>query len=263
MEKITVITGANRGIGFETARQMSKKEDYRIILTSRNQAEGQRAAKTLGVDYLPLDIISAESIAAFKRSIEQQYGRLDILINNAGILHDRKDSILDISEEKIRSTFDTNTYAPLNLIRALLPMMVAQNYGRIVNVSSVLGQISSFSDYTPAYRLSKLALNGITIMLDDALKGKNILVNTVHPGWVRTDMGGEKAPLSIEEGAQGIVWAATLPDDGPRGRFFQNGKELAWYSSAGLPSRKIFRTGENDIGGGWRCCKTVVCQDDT
>ncbi len=107
-------------------------------------------------------------------------------------------------------------------------MMIAQNYGRIVNVSSELGQISSFSDSTPAYRLSKLALNGITVMLADAVKSKNILVNSVHPGWVKTDMGGAEAPLGLEEGARGLVWAATLPDDGPQGKFFQDGKKMAW-----------------------------------
>ena len=107
-------------------------------------------------------------------------------------------------------------------------MMLSQNYGRIVNVSSQLGAILGFSDYTPAYRLSKLALNGITLMLSDAVRGKNILINAVHPGWVKTDMGGAGAPLSLEEGARGLVWAATLPDDGPHGGFFQDGERMEW-----------------------------------
>ncbi len=227
MKKLVLITGANRGIGLESAKQM-KEKDYEVILTSRNAEDGERVARDLGVRFHQLDVTSAKSISVLKAHMDAEFGRLDALINNAGILLDRTDSILNIPEEKLRTMLDTNTYAPLNLIRAFLPMMIDQNYGRIVNVSSVLGQITSFSDYTPAYRLSKLALNGITLMLADVLKGKNILVNSVHPGWVKTDMGGAGAPLSLEEGARGLVWAATLPDDGPQGGFFQDGKPMAW-----------------------------------
>lgn len=227
MKKIALITGANRGIGLETAKQM-KGKGYDVILTSRNVEEGERAARDLGVRYHQLDVTSAKSIDALKTHVDAEFGRLDVLINNAGILHDRHDSILNIPEEKLESMFDTNTFAPLMLIRALLPLMRKNNYGRIVNVSSQLGALDGFSDYTPAYRLSKLALNGITLILADALKGTNILVNSVHPGWVQTDMGGTSAPLSLEEGARGVVWAATLPDDGPQGGFFHDGKRMAW-----------------------------------
>ncbi|MBT7189738.1 MAG: SDR family oxidoreductase [Anaerolineae bacterium] len=227
MKKVVLITGANRGIGLEAARQMKAKK-YEVLLTSRNMEDGERAARDLGVSFHQLDVLSAKSIEALKSQVETEFGRLDALINNAGILIDRKDHILDISEEKLRTTLDTNTYAPLALTRAFLPMMLEENYGRVVNVSSVLGQISSFNDYTPAYRLSKLALNGITLMLADAVKGKNILINSIHPGWVKTDMGGEEAPLSLEEGARGLVWAATLPDNGPQGGFFQHGKKMDW-----------------------------------
>ena len=227
MKKVVLITGANRGIGLETAKQI-KAKGYEVILTSRNAADGQKAADKLGTAFHPLDVTQAESITTLKAFVEKEFGRLDVLINNAGILLDRNDHILDIPEEKLRTTLDTNTYAPLALIRAFLPMMLTQNYGRIVNVSSELGQITSFSDYTPAYRLSKLALNGITLILADALNGKNILVNAIHPGWVKTDMGGAGAPLSLEEGARGLVWAATLPDDGPQGGFFQGGEKMDW-----------------------------------
>ena len=227
MKKVVLITGANRGIGLETAKQM-KALDYEVILTSRNADEGQRAARDLGVRFYQLDVLSATGIAALHAFVEKEFGRLDALINNAGILIDRNDSILNIPEEELRKTLDTNTYAPLVLTRAFLPMMLAQNYGRIVNVSSVLGQITSFSDSTPAYRLSKLTLNGITLMLADAVKGKNILINSVHPGWVKTEMGGAGAHLSLAEGARGLVWAATLPDNGPQGGFFQDGKRMEW-----------------------------------
>lgn len=227
MKKIALVTGANRGIGLETAKQM-KTLGYDVVLTSRNADEGQRIARDLGLGYHQLDVTSDESIAALTAYMNTAYGNLDVLINNAGILLDRNDRILDISLEKMRTMFETNTYAPLMLIRALLPLMKKNGYGRIVNVSSQLGAISRFSDYTPAYRLTKLALNGITVMLADALKGTGILVNAVHPGWVQSDMGGAGAPLSLEDGAKNVIWAATLPADAPSGGFFYEGKPMDW-----------------------------------
>lgn len=227
MKKVVLITGANRGIGLETAKQM-KALGYEVILTSRNADEGERVARDLGVRFHQLEVTSAKSITALTAYVDAEFGQLDVLINNAAIMLDRTESILDLSEEKLRLMFDTNTFAPLMLIRALLPLMQKNGYGRIVNVSSQLGAISRFSDYTPAYRLTKLALNGITIMLADALKGTNILVNSVHPGWVKTNMGGESAPLSLEDGARSVIRAATLPDDGPQGGFFFDGKRMDW-----------------------------------
>ena len=227
MQPIALVTGANRGIGLETAKQM-KALGYDVILTSRNVDEGQRAAREIGVGYHQLDVTAVESISALTAYMDAEYGQLDVLINNAGILHDRHNKILDVPIETMRTMFETNTYAPLMLIRALLPLMKKNGYGRIVNVSSQLGSIANFSDYTPAYRLTKLALNGITLMLADALRGTDILVNAVHPGWVKTDMGGAEAPLSLSEGAQNVIWAATLPDDGPNGGFFYEGKVMDW-----------------------------------
>ncbi|MBT3714762.1 MAG: SDR family NAD(P)-dependent oxidoreductase, partial [Anaerolineae bacterium] len=142
MKKVVLVTGANRGIGLETAKQM-KAKGYEVILTSRDAKKGEVAARDLGVHFHPFDVLSEKSIAALKSYVETEFGRLDALINNAGILLDRNDHILDIPEEKLRKTLDTNTYAPLALTRAFLPMMLDQNYGRIVNVSSVLGQIIS------------------------------------------------------------------------------------------------------------------------
>jgi len=123
---------------------------------------------------------------------------------------------------------ETNTFAPLMMVRAFIPMMIAQNYGRIVNVSSGMGEFGDLNNYGPSYRLSKLALNGITLMLANAVKGKNVLVNAVCPGWVRTDMGGSNAERDLETGASGIVWAATLPDEGPHGGFFRDGEKIDW-----------------------------------
>ena len=227
MQKVVIITGANRGLGFEAARQMAGL-DYQVILTSRDVKKGEEAARDLGVRFHPLDVISAKSIAALHGFVEQEFGRLDVLINNAGVFLDEKQGILDVPEESLRATLETNTFGPLRLARAFIPMMIAQNYGRIVNVSSGMGEIGDLNNYGPSYRLSKLALNGITLMLANALKGKNVLVNAVCPGWVRTDMGGSNAERDLETGASGIVWAATLPNQGPHGGFFRDGKKIDW-----------------------------------
>ncbi len=227
MQKVVIITGANRGLGLETARQMAEL-DYQVILTSRDEKKGEETARDLGVRFHPLDVISAKSIAALLGFVEQEFGRLDVLINNAGVFLDEKQGILDVPEESLRATLETNTFGPLMLARAFIPMMIAQNYGRIVNVSSGMGEIGDLNNYGPSYRLSKLALNGITLMLANAVKGKNVLVNAVCPGWVRTDMGGPDAERDLETGASGIVWAATLPDEGPRGEFFRDGEKIDW-----------------------------------
>ena len=227
MQKVVIITGANRGLGFEAARQMAGL-DYQVILTSRDVKKGEEAARDLGVRFHPLDVISAKSIAALHGFVEQEFGRLDVLINNAGVFLDEKQGILDVPEESLRATLETNTFGPLRLARAFIPMMIAQNYWRIVNVSSGMGEIGDLNNYGPSYRLSKLALNGITLMLANALKGKNVLVNAVCPGWVRTDMGGSNAERDLETGASGIVWAATLPNQGPHGGFFRDGKKIDW-----------------------------------
>ena len=227
MQKVVIITGANRGLGLETARQMAEL-DYQVILTSRDEKKGEETARDLGVRFHPLDVISAKSIAALLGFVEQEFGRLDVLINNAGVFLDEKQGILDVPEESLRATLETNTFGPLMLARAFIPMMIAQNYGRMVNVSSGMGEIGDLNNYGPSYRLSKLALNGITLMLANAVKGKNVLVNAVCPGWVRTDMGGPDAERDLETGASGIVWAATLPDEGPRGEFFRDGEKIDW-----------------------------------
>jgi NAD(P)-dependent dehydrogenase (short-subunit alcohol dehydrogenase family) len=205
-----------------------KELGYQVILTSRDQATGQPEAEKLGVLFHLLDVTQAESILTLKAFVQTEFGRLDALVNNAGILLDEGVSVLDLPEETLRVVLDTNTFGPFNLARAFIPMMLEQKYGRVVNVSSGMGEVGDMNDYAPSYRLSKLALNGVTLLLADALHGKNVLVNAVCPGWVRTDMGGPGATRSLEKGASGIVWAATLPDGGPQGGFFRDGKKIDW-----------------------------------
>jgi NAD(P)-dependent dehydrogenase (short-subunit alcohol dehydrogenase family) len=226
-KRVVLITGANRGLGLETARQM-KALGYRVILASRDSTKGESAARGLGVESFPLDVNNAKEIRALTEYVQNQIGRLDALVNNAAILIDEGKSLLELPADDLRSVLETNSLAPLLIARAFLPMMFAQKYGRIVNVSSSMGQYDAMRDNSPSYRLSKLLLNGITRILADAVKGRNVLVNAVDPGWVRTDMGGRNASRSLEQGAKGIVWAATLPDGGPRGGFFLDGKVAEW-----------------------------------
>jgi NAD(P)-dependent dehydrogenase (short-subunit alcohol dehydrogenase family) len=227
MQRVVLITGANRGIGLETARQMAKL-DYHVIVASRDQVGGRRAADELGASFFPLDVTSPDSRQAVFDFVRVEFGRLDALVNNAGIMLDESQGLLNLPEETLRLTLETNAFAPLALARLFIPMMVEQNYGRVVNVSSRMAQIGQLNDYAPSYRLSKLLLNGMTRILADALRGKNVLVNAVCPGWVRSDMGGAGAPRSLEQGAGGIVWAATLPEGAPSGGFFYDGREIVW-----------------------------------
>ena len=230
-ERIALVTGANRGLGMETSRLLLGR-GYRLILTSRDAAKGEAAAKALAahgdVLYHPLDVADRGSVAALRAYVERAAGRLDALVNNAGVYLEGSQGILAVAEDAFLATLNTNTLGPLWLCRAFLPMMLAQGYGRVVNVSSGMGQMGDLNDYGAAYRVSKLALNGITRILADAVQGSNVLVNAVCPGWVRTDMGGPGASRSLEQGASGIVWAATLPDGGPSGGFFRDCQPIPW-----------------------------------
>lgn len=236
MKKVAVVTGANRGLGFETCRQIAK-QGIQVILTSRDEPKGKAAAEKLqaeGLDvkFHPLDVSSPDSIEHLAQFIRNEFGRLDILVNNAGIALDfvsgLEGSIFNSKIETLQKTIETNTYAPLLLCQALVPLMKANNYGRVVNVSSGAGQLEDMQTGYPTYRISKTALNAVTRIIANELKGTNILVNAVCPGWVRTDMGGPNAPRSLEEGADTIVWLATLPDDGPTSGFFRDRKPIPW-----------------------------------
>jgi NAD(P)-dependent dehydrogenase (short-subunit alcohol dehydrogenase family) len=233
MQKVAVVTGANRGMGFEASRQLAKM-GMQVILTSRDPEKGQKAAEQLHtegleVTYCPLDVAHPESIVALSQFVREKFGRLDVLINNAGLMIDSPDiSVFDAKVETLRKTMETNVYGPLQLIQALVPLMKEHDYGRIVNVSSGMGQLTDMGGGYPGYRLSKTSLNALTRIFANELNGTHILINTMCPGWVKTDMGGPGATRTPEQGVDTMVWLATLPNDGPTGAFFRNRKPIPW-----------------------------------
>ena len=230
-KKIALVTGANRGIGFETCRQLSQL-GLTVVLTSRDAAKGEVATKQLaekGLDvvFYRLDVSARNDIEYAFDKIKQQFGRLDILVNNAAILYDTFQSAVNADLEVVGKALATNLYGPWLLCQAFIPLMEGNGYGRIVNVSSGAGSLHYMEGGTPAYGISKVALNALTRKLASELSGTGILVNSVDPGWVATDMGG-LGGRPVEEGAKGVVWAATLPDNGPSGGFFYDGKPEPW-----------------------------------
>lgn len=231
---VAVVTGANRGLGLATCRRLGAL-GYTVLLGARSPAAGRAAAASLagqGLDvrYQPLDATDEASLQALADTV-RALGRLDALVNNAGIFPDPapgtpEASVLRADLEVVRRAMETNALGPLRLCQLLVPLM--RGRGRVVNVSSGMGQLAEMNGGCPAYRFSKVALNALTRSLADELQGTGIKVNSVCPGWVRTDMGGPQAPLSVDQGADGIVWAATLPDDGPSGGFFRHGEPIPW-----------------------------------
>lgn len=228
--KTVLITGANRGIGFEIARQLALR-GFHVVIGVRSEHQGQKAQRELEqagrVSVLVLDVSDSKSIA-IAASRFAPIGQLDVLINNAGIYPDEGLSILTISREQMVHTFQTNTFGALETTQAFLPYLKKALPARVINVSSGYGQIEGLSADAPSYCLSKLALNGVTIMLAEALKEHRIAVNAMCPGWVRTDMGGSAAPRPVEEGADTAVWLATEADQNLTGKFFRDRKEIPW-----------------------------------
>jgi len=227
MTSVALVTGSSRGIGFEVAKQLAAR-DYRVIVTSRSEKSAAAAAAKIGSNAVAhaLDTSDAASIRQLAAWIKSEFSQLDIVVNNAGILLGEGMSILDTPPEIFEETMRTNALGPLLVTQAVAPLLRRSKAARVVNVSSGAGQISSMTSYAPAYSISKAALNAITVMLAHALPQAR--VNCVDPGWVRTDMGGRNAPRSVEEGAETIVWLATLPDDGPTGGYFHDRRRIAW-----------------------------------
>jgi NAD(P)-dependent dehydrogenase (short-subunit alcohol dehydrogenase family) len=231
---VAVITGANRGLGLGAAEGLARR-GYVVVLTARNANKAQIAASYLaeqGLEVVPqvADVAQPESLKAVGQLVDEKYGRIDTLINNAGIFpeSDADCSVFDSPFELIEKAFRTNTLGALAMVRVLVPIMKRRRQGCIVNISSGMGGITEMNGGNPAYRFSKAALNALTRILADELRTTEIRVNSVCPGWVRTDMGGPGAARSIEEGVAGILWAATLPPDGPTGGFFRDGMPLPW-----------------------------------
>jgi NAD(P)-dependent dehydrogenase (short-subunit alcohol dehydrogenase family) len=231
--RIAVVTGASKGIGFEICRQLARK-GVNVVLTARDEGRGLEATQRLqsqglNVIFHPLDVTAPAAVRRLARYLETAHGRCDILVNNAGILVDKRGSrVLDAELATFRRTMETNVYGPLVLTQALVPLMRRHGYGRVVNLSSGLGQLEDMGDGTPAYRMSKAALNTLTRMFATATSGSGILVNSLCPGWVRTDMGGPHASRGVGKGAETATWLATLPDDGPTGGFFRDKTAIAW-----------------------------------
>lgn len=230
-KKIALVTGANRGLGFETCKQLSQL-GVTVLLTSRDPTKGEVAAKQLidkGLDviFYQLDVSDRSNIKDIFTKIENQFGRLDILINNAAILYDKDQSTMKADLELVNKALTTNLFGPWLLCQAFIPLMEKNGYGRIVNVSSGAASMHYMEGGTPAYGISKVALNALTRKLASELGRNNVLVNSVDPGWVATDMGGHGG-RPIEDGCRGIVWAATLPNNGPSGGFFHDGEPELW-----------------------------------
>jgi NAD(P)-dependent dehydrogenase (short-subunit alcohol dehydrogenase family) len=231
-KKVAIVTGANRGIGFETCRQLCQL-GITTLLTSRDESKGRNAVSLLNEDDLEvqfhqLDVADTESIMKLKEFVVERYMQCDILVNNAGVFLDRGVSILDLTESTLLETLQANSLGALKMCQAFLPLMKQEGYGRIVNVSSAMGSISTMGGSSAAYKLSKLLMNGMTRIMAAEISQENIKVNTMAPGWVRSDMGGSSAPRSLSQGADTIIWLATLPKDGPSGGFFEDRAPAAW-----------------------------------
>lgn len=233
--RVALVSGANRGIGFEIVRQLGRLGILTVI-GSRDTEKGQRAAEALrseGIDppVVALDVRDPASVGAAVAEVKRLFGRIDILVNNAGILEDGPSTALtlaDVPVDRVSHTFDTNLLGPLRLVQAVVPLMREHGYGRIVNLSSGLGQLDDMRGGWPAYRISKTALNALTRIAAFDLAESGIKVNSLCPGWVRTDMGGPDAERPVDKGAETAVWLATLPDDGPTGGFFRDKKPIPW-----------------------------------
>ena len=230
--RVALVTGANRGLGFETSRQLLSR-GLDVVLAGRDDGALDRAFRSLGraegrAMTVRMDVTDPASIASAQRAVSDRFGAVDILVNNAAVLVSENDDVLSISSDAYRRTFETNVFGAIEVSRVFVPAMARAGYGRVVNVSSGAGQLARMSDYAPAYSMSKTALNAFTRILAHTYRDSGVLVNSADPGWVRTDMGGPSAPRSLQEGADTIVWLATLPNDGPTGGFFHDRHPIDW-----------------------------------
>jgi NAD(P)-dependent dehydrogenase (short-subunit alcohol dehydrogenase family) len=228
-ERLALVSGGNRGIGLEVCRQLAER-GYAVIMGSRDDENGRVAAEGLEWNVIPqqLDVADAGSVDRMAAFLEDEFGRLDILVNNAGISNDESQRGVDADLDRVKESLEANLFGAWRLCEMAIPLMRRNGYGRIVNVSTGLAALEDMGGGSPGYRVSKTALNALTRILASELRGSGVLVNAVNPGWVQTDMGGSGATRSVEEGAEALVWAATLPNSGPTGGFFQDRRPVPW-----------------------------------
>jgi NAD(P)-dependent dehydrogenase (short-subunit alcohol dehydrogenase family) len=226
-----LVTGANKGIGYEVARQLAGK-GFQVFVGARNRDAGQKAVARIAEEggkaiFLEIDVADNPSVTVAAREFAKAADHLDMLVNNAGIILDGDNAILEISDELLRKTLETNTLGALRVVRAFVPLLRKSKAPRVINVSSNGGQLTGGADgWSPAYCISKTALNSVTLQLATALP--KFAVNSVCPGWVRTDMGGQDARRSVEEGADTIVWLAADASQKVTGKFLRDRKEIPW-----------------------------------
>ena len=230
--KVALVTGGNRGIGYELVKQLALK-GFKVILSSRNPEMGHEASQKLkeldlDVSCIEMDVTNQESIHLAVVAINEKYGRLDVLINNAGVYLDKNEKLLTMDPCILEKTMATNFFGVYHVVRSFIPLMEKQGYGRIINVSSEYGAISEMSyPGVGAYKLSKFALNGLTRLVAAEING-DIKINAVDPGWVSSDMGGPSAPRTPKKAAESILWLATIGPEGPNGGFFRDGIRIDW-----------------------------------
>jgi len=230
---VVLVSGGARGIGSGVAQALAE-QGHRVVITAREAERAEAAARELeegtsgGVRGLALEVTDDASVAAVIDSIRETEGRLDTLVNNAGVVGGYEQRAGNVDLDRATSVLETNLFGAWRLTQASLPLLRESPSPRIVNVSSGMGQLAEMGQGAIGYRLSKVALNALTRVLANEEREAGMLVNTMCPGWVRTDLGGPNARRSIEEGADTAVWLATLPDDGPSGGFFRDREPIPW-----------------------------------
>ena len=228
-----LVSGSNRGLGREIARQLGRDHGYDVIVTGRDPEDARRTAGELGDDGVAatpaqLDVSDADSVERLAAQIAESPGSLDVLVNNAGVADSYSDRAAEVSINDVKHLLETNLFGAWRLTQAMLPLLRRSEHPRIVNLSSGMGQLDEMGGGAPAYRVSKTGLNALTRIFANEEADSGVLVNSVCPGWVRTDMGGSSARVPVEEGADTAVWLATLPDDGPTGGFFRERRPIPW-----------------------------------
>ena len=229
-QRVALVSGANRGIGYEIARQLAVA-GFHVLVGSRDFAAGERQADELSGDGdatpVQLDVTDTHGVERLAEQVGSDPGRLDVLVNNAGV-YGSPTGAADYDLDEAREVLEINLFGAWRLTQAMLPLLRQSHSGRIVNVSSGGGQLDDMQGGRAAYRISKAGLNALTRIVAAEERGRGVLVNSMCPGWVRTDMGSASAPRSVEEGAETAVWLATLPDDGPTGGFFRDREPIPW-----------------------------------